>query len=120
MRMAAPGSMRRHRPVPNRLGARDISAIMAPITAALVALRLGRATDDHYNALAAAFVIAQEAAMLVQRHKHLVEALDPPVNALNAIFERRQQRTIPDAPWSGTPADEIGRASGRARGCPYG
>jgi hypothetical protein len=93
------------RPVPNKLAARELSAIMAPLTNALIAFRLGRGSDDHYNDLAAAFVIAQEIAALVPRHRPLQAELQPCVQALHRIWERRRQRTIPDAPYTGLPEE---------------
>ncbi|ATI15658.1 hypothetical protein [Bordetella phage vB_BbrM_PHB04] len=90
------------RVTPNKLGRTAQSAIMSPLTAGLVALRLGRADAEHYHDLAGGMSIAYRAAELVPRHRHLLAELQPALDALNAIFARHQQRTVEDAPWSGT------------------
>lgn len=91
---------------PIKLGGKAQSDVMAPVTAALVAMRLGRATTEHYHNLAGAMTIAYRVAELVSRHKHLLDEIQPALDALNAIYARQAQRTIPDAPYSGT-AEEI-------------
>lgn len=92
--------------IPNKLGRAAQSELMAPTTTALIALRLGRADSEHYHALACAMTIGYRAAEAVQRHRPLLPELQPALDALNAIFNRAKQRTVPDAPWSGT-ADEV-------------
>lgn len=104
--MAAAGDMRQRRPIrPNKLGGRAQSAIIAPLTNALITMRMGRADAEHYHDLAAAMMIAYRAAELVPRHRHLLDELQPSLDALNAIYARHEQRTISDAPWNGTPRE---------------
>jgi len=92
--------------IPNKLGRAAQSELMSPLTTALVALRLGRADSDHYHSLACAMTIAYRAAEAVPRHRPLLAEIQPSLDALNAIFDRAKQRTVQDAPWSGT-AEEV-------------
>lgn len=94
------------RVIPNKLTAREQSTIFGPATAALIALRMGRADVEHYHNLAGAMLICNHAIELVARHRHLADEIKPAFDALNSIFERAKQRTVEDAPWSGT-AEEI-------------
>lgn len=91
--------------IPNKIGRTAQSAIMDPLTIALIALRRDRATAEHYHDLAGALSIAFRAAELVPRHRYLIDGLQPGLDALNAIFARSQQRTVDDAFWNGTPKE---------------
>lgn len=94
------------RVIHTRLDAKRESAAMSPLYAGIVALRLGRADTEHYHDLAGAMSIAYRTAEKVERHRPLLAEIQPALDALTAIFNRAEQRTVKDAPWSGTP-DEI-------------
>lgn len=79
-----------------------MSAIMDPLTTAVIAMRLKRAAADHYHDLAAAIMICEAITKFVHRHQHLASEIQPGINALNAIYVRQAQRTIPDAPYTGS------------------
>lgn len=79
--------------------------MVSPLTTAIIAMSMGRATAKHYYDLVGAFAIAESVTELVHRHRHLKSELQPALTALGAIFDRRKQRTIPDAPWSATDAE---------------
>lgn len=91
----------KRRPV-NRISGHGLSAMMDPLTTALIAMCMGRATADHYYDLASALSIASHAAQIVQRHKHLLTDIMPAMAAICAISDRHEQRTVQDAPYSGT------------------
>lgn len=88
-----------------RVPARAQSKITGPLTTALVAFRMGRGRAEHYGELAFAMVLAWEIVHSVERHRHLIPDMKPAMDAINAIFERKRQRTVADAPWAAMPAE---------------
>jgi len=91
---------------PNRLSKRQHDAMFKPLTTAMIAFRMGRAQSEHYHEIANAVMYADAIAELVARNRHVRGDLKGSMSALNSIFHRQKQRTIADAPWSGTP-DEV-------------
>ncbi|MFA7667770.1 MAG: hypothetical protein WCX93_00290 [Burkholderiaceae bacterium] len=89
---------------PTRLGGAAVRDLMAPLQDALIALRLHRASESHYHDLAAAITILYRVSESVAKHRHLLPEIQPAVGALNAIYDRRQQRTV-ESFWSGTEAE---------------
>lgn len=89
---------------PARLGGAAVRDLMAPLQDALIALRLHRASEAHYHDLAAAITILYRVAESIAKHRHLLPEIQPAVGALNAIYDRRQQRTV-ESFWSGTEAE---------------
>lgn len=83
--------------MPRRLSVRQQKEIVSPTLTALIALRMHRATADHYHDLAGGIMIACRIAELVQRHRHLLPDIHEAMRALNTIFTRWQQRTVDDA-----------------------
>lgn len=90
----------------NRINRTGLATMMDPPTTAVIAMRMGRATAEHYYNIAQALMIASHAADVVARHRHLQDEIGPALEAVAAIHARHEQRTIEDAPYSGTP-DEI-------------
>jgi len=80
--------------------------LMSPIRTALIAMRLGRCTDDHAHDVLAQIFIAYRMSQLVPRHRHLQPELRDAEEAVHSMLERHNQRTIKDACVNGT-ADEI-------------
>ena len=80
--------------------------LLSPITTALIAMRLGRCTDDHAHDVLAQVFIAYRVSQLVPRHRHLQPELRDAETAVHSMLERHNQRTIKDGFVNGT-ADEI-------------
>lgn len=73
---------------PNRLSARQVSAIHGPALTALIAFRLGRADSEHYHAVASALLIAQSIAESVPRHRANLPYILDALAALHGVFDR--------------------------------
>lgn len=91
---------------PNKLNRTAHNAILEPVITAMVAMRLSRATSEHYHTLASAFLIASHAVELTPRHAHLADTVTAGLSALGHVFARHEQRTIQDAYFTAT-ADEL-------------
>lgn len=91
---------------PNKLGGKRISKLHGPALSALIAFRMGRATEDHYHAVSAQLMIAEAVSRSVARHRHLIPDIRAAMSTLAGIHERQAQRTVKDAFWSAS-ADEL-------------
>ena len=80
--------------------------LLSPITTALIAMRLGRCTNDHAHDVLAQVFIAYRMSQLVPRHRHLQPELRDAEAAVHSMLERHNQRTIKDGFVNGT-TDEI-------------
>lgn len=80
--------------------------LLSPITTALIAMRLGRCTDDHAHDVLAQVFIAYRMSQLVPRHRHLQPELRDAEASVHSMLERHNQRTIKDGFVNGT-EDEI-------------
>lgn len=76
--------------------------LMAPITTAIIAMRLRRCSHDHAHDVFAQLLIAHRIAQLVPRHRHLLPELVAATDALQSMLERYSQRTVKDAYVNGT------------------
>lgn len=90
------------RRIPRRLSVKQQDAILAPVSTGMIALRMHRATSDHYHDMAGGIMIACMIAEIVPRHRHLQLDIHAGMHALNAMFSRWQQRTVEDAYVSAT------------------
>lgn len=79
--------------------------LMSPITTALIAMRLGRCTDDHAHDVLAQLLIAYRVCQLVPRHRNLRDDIHAAESAVHNMIERYNQRTVKDAYVNGTTAE---------------
>lgn len=91
------------RRIPTKFDKRTITDLISPSTTALIAFRLGTADTQHYHDLAVSQSIAYRIAEAVPRHRPALPDIQKSLDALNAIFGRRQG---PEGPWFAEP-DEI-------------
>lgn len=89
----------------NRINRTGLATMMEPPTTAVIAMRIGHATAEHYYDIAQALLIASHAAEVVVRHRHLQDEIGPALQAVAAIHARHEQSTVKDAPYSGTPEE---------------
>lgn len=58
-----------------RLTKSQVDDMWRPVLSAMIAYRLGTATDDHYHDILGHLLIAENVVSAVQRHSHLLEPI---------------------------------------------
>lgn len=90
----------KNKPLPRILFADQLADLMRPIKDALIAGYMGRFQTRYCHTLAGALYMAQTIANEVERHRHLLDVIQPGADAINAIMERYNASTVKPELWT--------------------